>query len=500
MNSRNKKYKVISLILLYGVYINIFLMGDDFLFASYHIKGIRNLFFQVLNYGMNGRLIINLLESLVLCFDRYLYVILMPIFILLLVRVIGNLCKNIQGVETISEQNKNIQWLFCVFFFAVLSINLKREAFYWISGSFNYLYPIMLLVIYTNVYYKIRKEKKVPFYLPFLGFILGASSEQISFMACGIFGCVYIYQILYKKQKIYVLETISYFLLILGTLSLFLSAGTIHRMGDENEKLSIVQNIFTLLYNCSYSKTSAGIVSAVILVEVVLLRKYIKKWHKILYVMSALAVINLMGSQLLHTIPTIILLGNIYAVIIFSIINIIFFIQKYKETQDVMEGLWFIAGIGSQIMLLVTDVWGFRTTFPWVISLMVILMLNINQIEKKYQCMVAALLMGSISSIISVIAIVLIILIGEKANQYKTCVSILFVGIIIGFTGDIAGYYNNREVHLSNVKKIKQYDSGKLYLKKVNNMKYSWVGYDEFHTKAMLNYYEKDANIKVIYR
>ena len=44
MNSRIKKYKVISLILLYGVYINIFLMGDDFLFASYHIKGIRNLF------------------------------------------------------------------------------------------------------------------------------------------------------------------------------------------------------------------------------------------------------------------------------------------------------------------------------------------------------------------------------------------------------------------------------------------------------------------------
>mgnify|MGYP001293161262 CR=1 FL=1 len=51
MNSGIKKYKVIGLILLYGVYINIFLMGDDFLFASYHIKGIRNLFFQVLNYG-----------------------------------------------------------------------------------------------------------------------------------------------------------------------------------------------------------------------------------------------------------------------------------------------------------------------------------------------------------------------------------------------------------------------------------------------------------------
>lgn len=500
MNSGIKKYKVIGLILLYGVYINIFLMGDDFLFASYHIKGIRNLFFQVLNYGRNGRLIINLLESLALCFDRYLYVILMPIFILLFVKALGKLCKNVQGVEILSEQNENKQWLFCVFFFAVLSINLKRETFYWISGSFNYLYPIMLLVIYMNVYYKIRKEKKVPFYLPFLAFILGASSEQISFMACGIFGCVYIYQILYKKQKIYVLEGISYFLIILGTLSLFLSAGTMHRMGNENEKLGIVQNIFTLLYNCSYSKTSAAVVSAVILMEVILLKKYIKKWYKILYVMSVLAVINLMGSQLLHTMPTIILLGNIYAVIIFSIINIMFFILKYKKTQEVMEALWFIAGIGSQIMLIVTDIWGFRTTFPWIISLMIILMLNINRIEEKYQCMVVVLLMGSISSIIPAIAIVLIILIGEKANQYKICVKILLVGIIVGFIGDIAGYYNNREVHLLNAKKIKQYDSGKLYLKKLNNKKYSWVEYDEFHTKVMLNYYEKDTNIKVIYR
>ena len=216
--------------------------------------------------------------------------------------------------------------------------------------------------------------------------------------------------------------------------------------------------------------------------------------------MSVLAVINLMGSQLLHTMPTIILLGNIYAVIIFSIINIMFFILKYKKTQEVMEALWFIAGIGSQIMLIVTDIWGFRTTFPWIISLMIILMLNINRIEEKYQCMVVVLLMGSISSIIPAIAIVLIILIGEKANQYKICVKILLVGIIVGFIGDIAGYYNNREVHLLNAKKIKQYDSGKLYLKKLNNKKYSWVEYDEFHTKVMLNYYEKDTNIKVIYR
>lgn len=355
MNIKIKKYKIISLILMYLVYINIFLMDDDFLFASYHLNGIKNLFINVINYGMNGRLIINLLESLILSFDRYLYIIIMPIVILFIVRMIIQLCSNINNKV---EFNFAIEeWLFGIFFFAVLAIDIKRETLYWISGSFNYLYPAILILIYSNIYYKIRRQKKAPWYLPILGLLLGASSEQISLMACGIFGCTYIYQIIYKKEKIYRMEILSYILVVLGTLSLFLSAGTMNRVEAESEKVNVVQNIFTLIYNCSYSKVSAGILSAVILIEIVMLRNYVKKGYKFFVLTSILSIIILMCTQLLNNGSNILLLGNIFAIMIFLINSVLFFKKKWENKKDISEILWLLAGIGSQIMLLMTDVW-----------------------------------------------------------------------------------------------------------------------------------------------
>lgn len=498
MDIKIKKYKIISLILMYLVYINIFLMGDDFLFASYHVNGIKNLFINVINYRNNGRLIINLLESLILLFDRYLYIIIMPIVILFIVRMIIQLCSNINNK---AEFNFAIEeWLFCIFFFAVLAIDIKRETLYWISGSFNYLYPAILILIYSNIYYKIRQQKKAPWYLPILGLLLGTSSEQISLMACGIFGCTYIYQIIYKKEKIYRMEIFSYILVVLGTLSLFLSSGTMNRVGTEGEKVNVVQNIFTLIYNCSYSKISAGILSAVILIEIVMLRNYVKKGYKFFVLTSILSIIILMCTQLLNNVSNILFLGNIFVIMIFLINSVLFFKQKWENKKDISEILWLLAGIGSQIMLLMIDVWGFRTTFPWILSLLVIIGNNINKLSVRYKSIVACLLISGISVVVSLIGIILIILTGKRSEKQAIYVGILIFGIIIGFIGDVVGYHSNQSVHLYNIEKIQSYKNGKLYLKKVKNPKYGWDDYDEFHTKAMLGYYQKDKNIRVVYK
>ena len=498
MNIKLKKYKIISLILMYCVYMNVFLMGDDFLFASYHLNGLKQLIFHVLNYGMNGRLIINLLESLVLYFDRYLYIFIMPIVVLFIIKMIVQLCNNINN--TTVEKSESVEWLFCIFFFAVLSIDIKRETFYWISGSFNYLYPVILILVYSNIYYKIRRQKKVPLFLPIVGFLLGASSEQISLMACGIFGCTYVYQIIYKKQRIYLIEIISYILLIMGMLSLFLATGTMNRIGTEKEKIGFVQNIFTLIYNCSYSKVSVGIISATVFIEIFLLKKYIKKWYRFLYAVSIISIISLVISQFIGTIPKGILLGNTFAILILLVDSFLLFRYKWKESLDLTEILWLLAGAGSQIMLLATDVWGFRTTFPWIITFLIILIANINSVSIKYQAIAACLLMAGINITLSLVGIILIILMEKKVARYRLHIVILISGIALGFATDAIGYHSNQKVHLHNINKIKSYQTGKLYLEKLENERYSWIGYDEFHIKAMLEYYQKDKDVKVIYQ
>lgn len=124
------------------------------------------------------------------------------------------------------------------------------------------------------------------------------------------------------------------------------------------------------------------------------------------------------------------------------------------KQKDISEILWLLAGIGSQIMLLMIDVWGFRTTFPWILSLLVIIGNNINKLSVRYKSIVACLLISGISVVVSLIGIILIILTGKRSEKQAIYVGILIFGIIIGFIGDVVGYHSNQSVHLYNIEKF----------------------------------------------
>ena len=102
MNKENtKKYDyrfwgeiTLFVILLYGISSYVYLNGDDFMYAAFAKTGI---FQNITNYYFtgNGRYWINILDSVLLWFDRVAFILILPwivlAFVVLLAKVIQRL-------------------------------------------------------------------------------------------------------------------------------------------------------------------------------------------------------------------------------------------------------------------------------------------------------------------------------------------------------------------------------------------------------------------------
>jgi len=71
------------------------------------------------------------------------------------------------------------------FFLASLSITITRQSTYWLTGSFNYIYPIFLLFAYCACLIKISNNKYFAFSI-ILGLLASATMEQSGMMAFGL--------------------------------------------------------------------------------------------------------------------------------------------------------------------------------------------------------------------------------------------------------------------------------------------------------------------------
>ena len=71
----------------------------------------------------------------------------------------------------------------------MLNINVIRQSFYWITGSFNYIYPLFMLFWYWYVLLKFSKDNfkgKKLLLTSILSFFASATVEQGGIMAFGL--------------------------------------------------------------------------------------------------------------------------------------------------------------------------------------------------------------------------------------------------------------------------------------------------------------------------
>lgn len=80
--------------LLYAIHFCVYLNGDDFMYATFGKQGILENVWNYYHTG-NGRFWINILDSALLVFDRYLFIFLNPLLILAFLYL---LAKNVQTI------------------------------------------------------------------------------------------------------------------------------------------------------------------------------------------------------------------------------------------------------------------------------------------------------------------------------------------------------------------------------------------------------------------
>ena len=117
----------------------------------------------------------------------------------------------------------------------LLRVALARESVYWLTGSFNYVYPIlMLLAFWAALAWRDRLGRASVILLPALGLLAGASAEQVSAMAAGLAALYAGYHVFMLRQRLPAHVWAALALAVLGAASVILSPSTFARWAVEN--------------------------------------------------------------------------------------------------------------------------------------------------------------------------------------------------------------------------------------------------------------------------
>lgn len=544
-----RKYHLICLgiFILLVLYIHhfIYLGGDDFIYGSY-LKGSVAEFFDnhIYHYMFkNGRAIVHFVVTLFLMFDVYLWRIINPLTICCLIILISKLTNSDK------EKYKKAITL-SIMLVSFISINISREAIYWLDGSFNYLYPMVLFLLNIYLVNKSIENNKNYWYLPILGFVVGATVEQVGLMTIGVLFLILIDRLFINKNKVDTILYVNFIATILGYLTVVLAPGNFVRSSKQSPE--IVGNIIQLFrYNFMSDKMNFFMLLLMIS-SIAWLISFIKRGYnkKINFLLLILMVLNsilysaigfftssimklanrfinenisiysslwevtsrLDGSNILGAILWgIAVVSGCFTIIVLLYQGIVIYI-KNKELNMLV---FIIVAIGAQFMMIISPVYGYRTVFPSLIAWIIVIVYSmVNNLNNKYILpMILSSVMFSINNnyfiIIGTIFILIYTLLKKiEAINIIKCVFIIMIGysVIFNIYNTIVGFKENVPIHEYNLKAIKEYKDnnyeGELLLKKAKNYKYRYtmIYESEPHVSAFKEYYGLPEQTTIIFK
>jgi len=239
---------IISLIFLGTAMItfHVRLYGDDFFYAQFTSHNLSYFISKHIEhyFRANGRVIVHLLATIFLGIPLTFWQILNPLM-LAGIAYFGSKIAQIKKDPSSTYSTKN---LYAAIIFGIgiafLHPNITRQSVYWLTGSFNYVYPILLLFIY---WYKLSLciyQHHWTWSLPFWAFFASATVEQVSLMSFGLTLCLLLEQKILQKEKINTIQKITLFLSTIGMLTVIAAPGVFLRTSIEKTP---VTGFFNLL-------------------------------------------------------------------------------------------------------------------------------------------------------------------------------------------------------------------------------------------------------------
>lgn len=191
---------ILTFVLTFLININICYLGDDFYYKTFTNGDFADYINSNITHYLevNGRVIVHILASFFLWINFNFWKIFNSLMLAGIV-YFGSKLASYKSKNKYALLNSNV-----IFFSGVcfLDILITRQSVYWLTGSFNYVYPILMLLSYWYFLVRFNNENMGFVLTLILSFFASATVEQISAMVFGLTLLVIINNwILYKFRK-----------------------------------------------------------------------------------------------------------------------------------------------------------------------------------------------------------------------------------------------------------------------------------------------------------
>ena len=377
------------------IHLNIVYFGDDYYYLTFRNLNVSEYFSKLFEHYQNdnGRFIVHLLVTFFLKLPLPFWAILNSIFL-------TGICYFASKILSPSKKEKLP--LLCVvlfFFLAFLDISITRQSVYWLTGSFNYVYPLFLFFAYWYCLTKIENKKYFIASI-LLGFLSAATMEQVAMMTFGLTilitlshwnGFHAIKNFCKQNTKLLLLSFITF----LGLCTVILAPSQFRRIELENAKNSGETSLQETIFENSkfillkYTVSTHVIPYCILFHLAVIFYVAKNETKKRKYIGIVLASLNLLltlyniGFYTSFKVLTIINYLLVGFTLILYLIQFVYLNIKFYNKLISPLTISAILMIGSQFMMVVSPILGPRNLlFGFVLFAFLILIL-INQISLK---------------------------------------------------------------------------------------------------------------------
>ncbi|MDO4618893.1 MAG: DUF6056 family protein [Clostridia bacterium] len=446
------------------------LYGDDFYYAVFSEQGFLKMHIE--HYKIvNGRAIVHLLATIFLMLPMWVWQVVNSLMLATITAI---------SAKIASAKSKLNVWLLAFSSVLLLGVDMTRESVYWLTGSFNYVYPFMLLVIFWYLLFK--KERKPWTAIYILAFFSAATTEQNGMMTLGIV-VLYILDSFFTKHKKVGKNTWLLLLPVLaGFVSVYLSPATFVRYGLETDKgmFDIMKETLPMLFYDFFAKKY--MVPFAFLnfaaMGVFILRFSKKPWQRLIAYFNILAVILVVfvaqtpyafrGKKELFAI---VLIGVFLVLdLVFILVNLI----KNKPNGYLAALVAVILAFGSQLMMSVSPAIGPRTMLAAIFSLVIfdLTLIRLASDKKFYR-------------ILTYVMCIFFLVVGAKNH----------LSVYRGYDGNAESYRENERI----ISEYKKNPTGEISLYIPPNPDHCWSmpHVSTYHEGRYKIYYGLDLDTKI---
>ena len=148
----------IGMLFILAIVFSIELYSDDFFYITFLNNGISSFIETNINHyqTVNGRVLVHIIDEIVLKLGKWFYMIILPIMLLYI--FYSSAKTLLKEASLSSKENILLSIAFSLSIFMYIDVYVLKETAFWITGAFNYIFPLAMSISALLIIQKILSK------------------------------------------------------------------------------------------------------------------------------------------------------------------------------------------------------------------------------------------------------------------------------------------------------------------------------------------------------